>query len=67
MHDCFILCARLCTACESGAHEGQKKGFVSPGAGVTDGRESPCVRQELNPGSLEEQQVFLTPELSLQP
>lgn len=39
----------------------------SPGTGATDRCELPCGYQELNPGPLEEQQVLLTTEMSLQP
>ena len=41
--------------------------YQSPGAGVTDGYESPCECWELNPGSLQEEQMFLVIDPSLQP
>ena len=44
-----------------------EEGTGSSGAGVTNGCELPCGCRELNPGPLEEQQVLLTDEPSLQP
>ena len=41
------------------------EGFRSLLAGVTDRCELPCWYWELNPGPLEEQQVFFTAEPSL--
>lgn len=38
----------------------------SPGTGVTDYHESLCKCWELNPGPLQEQQMFLTTKFQLQ-
>ena len=46
---------------------GHNKGVGSPGTRVTNSCELPCGCWELNPGPLQEQQVFLTTEPSLQP
>jgi hypothetical protein len=42
-------------------------GFRSPGTGITDSYKPLHGCWELNPGPLEEQSMFLTAELSLQP
>lgn len=44
-----------------------EEGIGSPRVGLTDGSESPCGCWEANPGLLQEQQVLLTSEPSLQP
>lgn len=48
------------------AHRGQG-GIRSLGTGVTDGCKPPHECWKLNPGSLEEQPVVLTTQLSFQP
>lgn len=40
--------------------KGPEEGIASPQTGVTDGSEPPCKFWELIPGSLQEQQEFLT-------
>lgn len=47
-------------------YEGQKR-VGSSGTRVTEGCEPPCACCECNPGPLEEQQVLLTIDPSLQP
>ena len=47
--------------------EEDKEGIGSPGILVTDCYKTPCASGEPNPGPLQDQQVFLTAEPSLQP
>lgn len=42
-----------------------EEGIVSPGTGIRDSWEPPCVRWESNPGPVEEQLMSLTTEPSL--
>lgn len=53
--------------CVPGALRGQNRILGFPGVGVIDDYEPPCGFWESNPGSLQEQQGFLTTETSQQP
>ena len=46
--------------------QGPKEDDTFPGTGILDDCELPCGGWELNPGPLQEQQVFLTAEPSIQ-
>jgi hypothetical protein len=61
----FFLSICLCTMCVPGTCRGQR-GASDPRAGVREGYEPPCQCWALSPTSLQEQQVLLTTEFSLQ-
>lgn len=62
----FSLYICLCTACVPGALGGQKRASDS-GNGIADSCKHPYGCCELNPDSLKEKLVLLTPETSHQP
>ena len=51
--------------CELAAHE-DREGIIFPGTRVTDSCEPLCGYWDLNPGPLQEQQLLLAVELTLQ-
>jgi hypothetical protein len=61
------MCMSVLSACISVHHRPAWFRDMSPGATVTDSCEQSCDGWERNPDSLQEQQVLLTTEPSLQP
>lgn len=65
VHECFA-CIRLCVPQACLVHE-VRRWYWIPGTGVMVRCESPCGCWELNSVSLQEQQMLLTTEPSVQP
>ena len=61
---CLLTCMRTAWVLSSQRPE---EGIRSSGTDITDSYEMPCGCWEPNPGPLQEQQVLLSPEQSLQP
>lgn len=59
---CIGVCPQVCLVASE-----IEESIVSPGTGVVDGCELPRGGRESNPAPLQEQQVFLTTESTLQP
>lgn len=66
MYIYFCACLSLC-ATHVQCQESLEDSVRSPGTRVTNGCEMPCRCWEPNPGSLQDQQVLLNSEPSLQP